>query len=141
MIILRRYQNERDALRKLSDTGFTPSIILEGYVRSNGLQLDTFVLLLEKRDGQRLRTCWPHSSRLEKEIIRDAMMRFFEISLRRGIYHDDLQHLRNILWDPAKQELTVLDFELIGVQWQGSHDPGAIHALAEQEMERILKHI
>jgi hypothetical protein len=59
--------------------------------------------------------------------------------LTKGIYHDDLRQLRNILWVVVSHTLTVLDFELVGVKWEGPFTEDAIKSLATKEVGLILE--
>jgi hypothetical protein len=135
----RRYINEKDALLIMKDSSYIPAIFLDGSYSAHHINLEAKVLVMEWRSGKRLRTCWPTLSPEKKEDIRKALLDFFTTSLRRGIYHDDLRHLRNLLWDEASDVLTILDFELVGVQWKGDRESNKVNSLAEKETQIILE--
>ena len=123
----------------MASSGFTPHILFDGFVpRKNDLELETRVLIMEFRQGERIRSCWKCLPDTEKNELRKALLRFFNESLREGIYHDDLRHLRNTLWDRKDRTLTVLDFELVGVKWEGPFTEENITDKATEEVDLIV---
>lgn len=123
----------------MASSGLTPRILFDGYLpRKNDLQLETRILITDFRQGEQVKSCWKHLASTEKEELRDELLRFFRDSLSKGIYHDDLRHLRNTLWDRQHRTLTVLDFELVGVKWIGPFTEENITSWANEEVGHIM---
>lgn len=122
----------------MADTGFTPAVLFDGYHPAHHFQLEAKALVLEWWTGSRLRSCWAMLPSAQKDEVRAALLRFFTTSLVRGIYHDDLRHLRNTLWDEPSRTLTILDFELVGIRWAGSRESDVVEPLALKETDLIL---
>lgn len=133
-----RYENEKKGFEVMATSNFVPRILADGYIpRQHDLALETRILIMEFRHGERLRDCWQCLSVVEKAHVHDELVRFFKASLARGIYHDDLRHLRNCLWDRKTGQLTVLDFELVGVQWKGPFTEEVIERVTRAEVDAI----
>ncbi|KAE8342332.1 hypothetical protein BDV24DRAFT_162566 [Aspergillus arachidicola] len=111
------YENEKKALQVLSGSGFTPAVLFDGYYPQHAYHPEARILITEWRQGERLRTCWPKMSPDQKGMVREQLLQFFLLAMERGIFHDDLRHLRNTLRDAEANQLTILDFEMVGVRW------------------------
>ncbi|KAJ8106322.1 hypothetical protein OPT61_g9614 [Boeremia exigua] len=133
-----RYNNEKAALQALGDSPCMPNIFVDAFLPAHHIHPKALVLVMEWRTGARIRTCWPVMMQAERSLVRSAILEFLRTSLRQGIYHDDLRHLRNVLWDSEKDTLTILDFELVGISWQGDRLSTEVDRLAEQETALII---
>ena len=61
--------------------------------------------------------------------------------MERGIFHDDLRHLRNTLWDAETNQLTILDFEMVRVRWTESSGEVYRKQLAIREKKSIVEFV
>lgn len=69
--------DEKSALHELGDSRYTPEIYVDGYLRAYHIYPEIRVLVIEWREGQRLRTCWPTLSITDREKVVNALTKFF----------------------------------------------------------------
>lgn len=110
-------RSEVQALKLLKGTGVTPEFL--GVVYEQGTKFQTYLGTVPARKGALLMTKAPgkplaKGARLDGKVALNAFDQFIgarkTIHLK-GIAHEDM-HLNNVMWDLAKQKLTVIDLGL-----------------------------